>query len=394
VGRRAAGPPGVPRAVLPEIRSCSEVYGTTQGLGVLPDGIPVAGMAGDQQAALFGQVCFAPGEAKCTFGTGAFLLMNTGERPVHSERGLLTTVAWKVGEEVHYALEGSAFIAGAAVQWLRDGLGTIRSAPEIETLARKVDSSGGVVLVTPLAGLGAPYWDAEARGSIAGITRGTTAAHLAYATLEGIAQEVTDLLEAMDALHLDKVHIVGHSWGGKVVNHAIATFPKRFLSAVLADPAPPQGLNLLIRGLPWVAEATLRAERGPFADREAWWNAGPNLAYLQHWDTADQNIWKSSFKERPTGGYEHVLPESGFHEIMRQTLQQDITDMLERIVCPVLLLRPTLTVSFLPGEFRSMRKRVPKFREERIQGDHTFIHTNPHDTADAIWEHVRQAEGH
>jgi glycerol kinase len=188
---------GVPAAVLPEIRSSSEVYGTTLGLKGIPDGIPVAGIAGDQQAALFGQACFAPGEVKCTFGTGAFLLQNVGPEPVMPKGGLLATVAWQVGDEVAYALEGSSFIAGAAVQWLRDGLGIIRKSADVEPLARTVKDSGGVVFVPALAGLGAPHWRPEARGVIRGIDRGTTAAHLARATLEGIALLVHDLAEAM-----------------------------------------------------------------------------------------------------------------------------------------------------------------------------------------------------
>jgi glycerol kinase len=188
---------GVPRAVLPEIRSSSEVYGTTRGLAFLPDGIPVCGMAGDQQAALFGQACFAPGDAKCTYGTGAFLLQNVGARPVHSSRGLLATVAWDVGGEVAYALEGSSFIAGAAVQWLRDGLGLIERSADVEALARSVKDSGGVTFAPALAGLGAPHWRPEARGVIRGLDRGTTSAHLARATLDGIALSVFDLAEAM-----------------------------------------------------------------------------------------------------------------------------------------------------------------------------------------------------
>ena len=188
---------GVPPSLLPEIRSSSEVYGTTRGLAFLPDGVPVCGLAGDQQAALFGQACFAPGDAKCTYGTGAFLLQNVGPRPVHSSRGLLATVAWEVGGEVAYALEGSSFIAGAAVQWLRDGLKLIRTSAEIEPLARSVKDSGGVTFAPALAGLGAPHWRPEARGVIRGLDRGTTAAHLARATLDGIALSVFDLAEAM-----------------------------------------------------------------------------------------------------------------------------------------------------------------------------------------------------
>ncbi len=189
----------VPMALLPEVRSCSEVYARTSGVPGVPDGIPIAGMAGDQQAALFGQTCFEIGDAKCTYGTGAFLLMNAGSEVVHSKNGLLTTIAWRIGEETVYALEGSAFIAGAAVQWLRDGLGLISSSSEIEAKAREVDDAGGVVFVPALAGLGAPHWDPHARGLIYGLTRGSTAAHLARATLEGMAFQIVDLVEAMQA---------------------------------------------------------------------------------------------------------------------------------------------------------------------------------------------------
>ncbi len=188
---------GVPRQVLPRIVPSAGRIAATKGFGPVPDGVPIAGIAGDQQSALFGQTCFGVGDGKCTYGTGAFVLVNIGKEPRPSKNGLLTTVAWKVGDEVAYAFEGSAFIAGAAVQWLRDGLGVVKHASEIEPLARKAASSEGVYFVPALAGLGAPYWDPEARGIICGLTRGTTAAHLARATLEGIAHEVADLLEAM-----------------------------------------------------------------------------------------------------------------------------------------------------------------------------------------------------
>jgi glycerol kinase len=168
-----------------------------QRLDFLPDGIPIAGMAGDQQAALFGQACFEPGQTKCTYGTGAFILENIGDRPLPSKHGLLTTVAWQLNGKTSYALEGSAFIAGAAVQWLRDGLGLIQSSAEIEALARQVNDNGGVVFVPALTGLGAPHWRSEARGQITGLTRGTTAAHIAHATLQGIALQVHDLVAAM-----------------------------------------------------------------------------------------------------------------------------------------------------------------------------------------------------
>jgi len=187
----------VPSGVLPEIVPSAERVAMTRGVPGLPDGIPITGIAGDQHAALFGQACFQPGDAKCTYGTGAFLLVNTGSKPVASRSGLLSTLAWQIGSAPVYALEGSTFIAGAAVQWLRDGLGIIASAQEIEALARSVPSSEGVAFVPALSGLGAPYWDPDARGLITGITRGTTRAHLARATLEAIAFQVHDVIAAM-----------------------------------------------------------------------------------------------------------------------------------------------------------------------------------------------------
>ncbi len=187
---------GVPRSMLPEVRSSSEVYGTTTLLGAP---IPIAGIAGDQQAALFGQACTKPGMVKNTYGTGCFMLMHTGAKPIASKHNLLTTVAWRIGGRTEYALEGSIFIAGAVVQWLRDGLELFRAAPDIEQLAANVSDTGGVYLVPAFAGLGAPHWDQYARGAIVGITRGTTKAHLARAALEGIALQVRDVLEAMEA---------------------------------------------------------------------------------------------------------------------------------------------------------------------------------------------------
>src|SRR5512143_1566211 len=218
---------GVPRSVLPEIRPSSQVYAVTRGVKVLPDGIPVAGIAGDQQAALFGQACFSPGDAKCTYGTGAFLLQNTGPEPVFSSRGLLTTIAWSVGGEVAYALEGSSFVAGAAVQWLRDGLGLIEKAADVEALARKVKDAGDVVFVPALAGLGAPHWRPEARGLIRGIDRSTTAAHLARATLEGIAFLIGDLAEPMRAFKVD---------GGACQNDLLMQFQADLLDVPVERP--------------------------------------------------------------------------------------------------------------------------------------------------------------
>jgi glycerol kinase len=186
----------VPRSMLPEVVASSGLCATTQGIF---QGIPIAGIAGDQQAALFGQMCTSPGMAKCTFGTGAFMLLHTGMQPMISKNRLLTTIAWKIGDTVEYALEGSMLMAGAVVQWLRDDLQVIRNSAEVEELANSVASSNGVVLVPAFAGLGAPYWDQYARGALLGMTRGTTRAHIARAALEGIALQVTDVLGAMQA---------------------------------------------------------------------------------------------------------------------------------------------------------------------------------------------------
>lgn len=188
----------VPEALLPEIAPSSGEFGRTKGLGVLPDGIPIAGIAGDQQAALFGQTCFEVGDAKCTFGTGSFILLNTGSKAAASKARLLTTIAWKLRDQkMVYALEGGAFICGAAVQWLRDGLQFFQRSSEVEELAASVPHSEGVEFVPALTGLGAPHWKPEARGVLCGLTRGTTKAHVARATLEAMALQNVDILTAM-----------------------------------------------------------------------------------------------------------------------------------------------------------------------------------------------------
>lgn len=188
---------GIPSCMLPQVKENTAVFGYTQGVEGIPDGIPVTGVAGDQQASLFGQMCVNPGDVKNTYGTGCFLLMNCGSKALLSSNNLLTTVAWSLDGEANYALEGSIFVAGSVVQWLRDGLGIIRSSSEIEALAASVPDSGGVSFVPALTGLGAPYWNSDARGMISGITRGTTAAHIARAALEGIAFETYDVVQAM-----------------------------------------------------------------------------------------------------------------------------------------------------------------------------------------------------
>ena len=186
----------IPLSMMPEVRSSSEVYGATKTT-IFAHRVPIAGIAGDQQAALFGQMCVEPGAVKNTYGTGCFLLMNSGEKPIDSKNNLLTTVAWKIGDKVNYALEGSIFVGGSVVQWLRDGLGIIKSSGEIEELAASVPDTAGVYFVPALTGLAAPYWDQYARGSISGISRGTTAAHIARAALEGIAYQTLDIVDAM-----------------------------------------------------------------------------------------------------------------------------------------------------------------------------------------------------
>ena len=186
----------IPESMMPQVKSSSEAYGYTKTT-LFAHEVPIAGIAGDQQAALFGQMCTEPGSVKNTYGTGCFLLMNSGERPIMSSNNLLTTIAWKIGDTVNYALEGSIFVAGSVVQWLRDGLGIIKSSSEVEELAASVPDNGGVYYVPALTGLGAPHWDQYAKGSIYGISRGTTAAHIARAALEGIAFQTMDIVNAM-----------------------------------------------------------------------------------------------------------------------------------------------------------------------------------------------------
>ena len=187
----------IPESMLPEVKSSSEIYGYTKAT-LFAKKVPIAGIAGDQQAALFGQMCTEPGYVKNTYGTGCFLLMNSGEKPIMSTNNLLTTVAWKIGDTVNYALEGSIFVAGSVVQWLRDGLGIIRTSKDVEKLASSVPDNGGVYFVPALTGLGAPHWDQYAKGSIYGITRGTTAGHIARAALEGVAFQTMDIVRAME----------------------------------------------------------------------------------------------------------------------------------------------------------------------------------------------------
>ena len=224
----------IPPAVLPDIRSSSEVYGETDP-SVFGHSVPIAGIAGDQQAALFGQMGTAPGVLKNTYGTGCFMVLNTGDEPVESQNNLLTTVAWHLGDRMTYALEGSVFIAGAVVQWLRDGLGLIERSADVERLANSVVDNGGVYLVPAFSGLGAPHWDPSARGTIVGITRGTSSGHLARAALESIAYQTRDVLEAMEA---DSGLTVGELRvdGGAAANDTLMQFQADILGVPLLRP--------------------------------------------------------------------------------------------------------------------------------------------------------------
>jgi glycerol kinase len=224
----------VPRAMLPEVRGSSEVYGACEP-SLLGAPVPLAGAAGDQQAATFGQACFEPGTAKNTYGTGCFLLLNTGARPVPSANGLLTTVGWRIGREVTYCLEGAVFIAGAVVQWLRDGLGLIERASDVEPLAASVPDAGGVYFVPAFVGLGAPYWDPYARGAVFGLTRQATAGHLARAALDSMAYQTRDVLDAMQkdaALDLSQLKVDG----GASANNALMQFQADVLGVPVRRP--------------------------------------------------------------------------------------------------------------------------------------------------------------
>src|SRR5256885_1941154 len=251
---------GVPRSMLPAVRSSSEVYGETTLFG---GAIPIAGIAGDQQAALFGQACTEPGMVKNTYGTGCFMLMNTGTKPIASKNNLLTTVAWRIGNRTEYALEGSIFIAGAVVQWLRDGLGIIKSSAEVERLAAATPDNGGVYLVPAFAGLGAPHWDQYARGVIAGLTRGTNAAHLARAALEGIAYQVMDVLKAMEAdagIRLKELRVDG----GACSNNLLMQFQSDLLGVPVVRPKVPETTALGAAYLAGLAAGFLKKqERNP-----------------------------------------------------------------------------------------------------------------------------------
>ncbi|MCC7375497.1 MAG: glycerol kinase GlpK [Verrucomicrobiales bacterium] len=279
----------VPRSMLPQIASSSEVYGQTM-VGSVP--VPVAGIAGDQQAALFGQVCHRPGMVKNTYGTGCFLLMHTGDKPMTSRNNLLTTVAWKVGGRTEFALEGSVFIAGAVVQWLRDGLGILKTSAEVETVAASVSDNGGVYLVPAFAGLGAPHWDAYARGLLAGVTRGTKAGHIARAALEGIAYQVRDVLVAMQrdsGIRLRELRVDG----GASVNN----FLMQFQSDILGTP--------VVR--PKVAETTALGAAYLAGLAVGFWSDRKEIAAQWNMDRRFEPAMKAKQRDVLVGGWERAL---------------------------------------------------------------------------------------
>tara|TARA_B110000503_G_scaffold24239_1_gene38181 strand:- start:16875 stop:18365 length:1491 start_codon:yes stop_codon:yes gene_type:complete len=258
----------VPREILPAIVPSSGILGRTRGVAGLPDGIPISGMAGDQQAALFGQACFDVGDAKCTFGTGSFILMNTGAERLHSHSGLLTTVAWQLGEQgkLVYALEGGAFVCGAAVQWLRDGLKMIKHAPDVEALAMQVKDHGGVEFVPALTGLGAPHWAPDARGTLTGITRGTQRGHIARATLDAMALQNADILRAMER-DLGKRMKPLRVDGGAAVNNLLMQIQADLLGRRLIRP---QVIETTVAGACYLAGLGVGLWESPAEVKKIW----------------------------------------------------------------------------------------------------------------------------
>jgi glycerol kinase len=283
---------GIPRSLLPAVRSSSEIYGEAI-LDSVP--VPIAGIAGDQQAALFGQVCHVPGLVKNTYGTGCFMLMHTGTKPIPSKNNLLTTVAWRIGGKTEFALEGSVFIAGAAVQWLRDGLGIIKSSAEVESLAASVPDNGGVYLVPAFAGLGAPHWDQYARGILAGLTRGSTAGHVARAALEGIAYQVRDVLDAMQrdaGIRLKELRVDG----GACANNLLMQFQADLLGVPVVRPK--------------VAETTALGAAYLAGLAVGFWKDRKEIAKQWHADRKFQSAMKPAQRKQLVAGWDKALGRS------------------------------------------------------------------------------------
>ena len=287
----------IPLSMMPEVRSSSEVYGATKTT-IFAHRVPIAGIAGDQQAALFGQMCVEPGAVKNTYGTGCFLLMNSGNKPIDSKNNLLTTVAWKIGDKVNYALEGSIFVGGSVVQWLRDGLGIIKSSGEIEQLAASVPDTAGVYFVPALTGLAAPYWDQYARGSISGISRGTTAAHIARAALEGIAYQTLDIVDAMQrdaGIELCELKVDG----GAARNNLLMQFQSDLLNTKVIRPC--------------VTETTALG---------AAYLAGLAVGYWESIDDIKQQ-WQAERVFEPTADREQICSAiEGWHDAVQRTLHE------------------------------------------------------------------------
>jgi len=288
----------IPKSILPTVTGSSEIVGYTSGM-ILAHKVPICGIAGDQQAALFGQQCTQPGMAKNTYGTGCFMLMNTGTNAIQSKNNLVTTIAWKIGDEVTYALEGSIFIAGAAVQWLRDQLGLIKSAPEIETLAQTVEDNGGVYFVPALTGLGAPHWDQYARGTIVGITRGANKGHFARAALEGIAFQVMDVLKSMEADSGIKILELRVD-GGASANNLLMQFQSETLKSPVIRPKQIETTAPVIR--PKQIETTALG---------AAYLAGLAIGYWENIDDL-QSQWQKDAEFKPE------LPESQIDKLTKK----------------------------------------------------------------------------
>jgi len=283
---------GVPASLLPEVKSSSEVYGMTGNI-IPGSNIPISGIAGDQQAALFGQMCIRPGMVKNTYGTGCFMLMNTGEKAILSKNNLLTTIAWRIGNKTEYALEGSVFIGGAAVQWLRDGLKIIRSSEEVETLIDKVEDTEGVYVVPAFAGLGAPHWNQHARGSIFGLTRGSTEAHLAKAVLDSIAYQTHDVLKSMEAdanIRIAELRVDG----GATVNNRLMQFQSDIMNTKVVRPKVTETTAL---GAAYLAGLGVGFWENVESIQEQW---QVDLTFVPHMDDAKRDAllkgWKRAVK--------------------------------------------------------------------------------------------------
>jgi glycerol kinase len=282
----------IPRGMLPEVRSCSEIYGHTVALSGVPAGVPISGVAGDQQAALFGQACFEPGMAKNTYGTGCFMLMNTGTRAVPSRHGLLTTIAWEIGGSVEYALEGSIFVAGSVVQWLRDGLQMLLQASDSQVCAESVSSSGGVYLVPAFVGLGAPYWRSDVRGAMFGLSRGTRKEHVVRAALESMAYQSRDVLAAMEAdsgIPLKELR----ADGGAIANDFMAQFQADMLGVPVLRPRVVETTAL---GAAYLAGLAV-----------GFWESRAQIAQLWQMQRRFQPTMEASLRERLYRGWQDAV---------------------------------------------------------------------------------------